>query len=113
MASIKQRPDGKWRARYRDEAGKEHARHFNRKVDAQRWLDEVTTAKVSGTYVDPTAGKITFTSFYRDWSQRQIWQNTTVLAMNLAARSVTFGDLALNKVRKSHVEQWVKSMTVA
>jgi hypothetical protein len=51
---------------------------------------------------------VTFQSFYTDWSQRQLWQATTVLAMNLAAKSVTFGDLPLNRVRKSHLEQWVK-----
>ncbi len=38
MASITKRPDGRWRARYRDAKGKEHARHFSRKVDAQAWL---------------------------------------------------------------------------
>jgi hypothetical protein len=30
MANIAKRPDGKWRARYRDEAGKEHTRHFGK-----------------------------------------------------------------------------------
>jgi hypothetical protein len=40
MASITKRPDGKWRARYRDSEGREHARYFDRKVDGQRWLDE-------------------------------------------------------------------------
>ena len=35
MASIKRRPDGRWRARYRDPDGRERARHFTRKVDAQ------------------------------------------------------------------------------
>jgi hypothetical protein len=49
VANIARRPDGSWRARYRDEAGREHARHFERKVDAQRWLDEVTTSVVTGT----------------------------------------------------------------
>src|SRR4249920_2861348 len=33
MASVTKRPNGQWRARYRDSAGKEHARHFARKVD--------------------------------------------------------------------------------
>jgi integrase len=113
MASIAKRPDGQWRARYRDETGREHARHFPRRVDAQRWLDEVTTAVVTGHYVDPKAGRVTFKSFYADWSKRQLWQATTVLAMNLAAKSVTFGDLPLNRVRKSHIEQWVKQMQVA
>ena len=69
MASIKKRTDGVWRARYRDDAGKEHARHFERKVDAQRWLDEVTASVVTGNYVDPKAGKITFKRFYADWSK--------------------------------------------
>jgi len=32
-----------WRARYRDDGGKEYVRHFDRRVDAQKWLDEVTT----------------------------------------------------------------------
>jgi integrase len=112
MASIAKRPDGQWRARYRDEAGKEHARHFPRRVDAQRWLDEVTTAVVTGQYVDPKAGRVTFQSFYAEWSQRQIWTSGTVLAMNLSARSVPFCDLPLGKVRKSHLEQWVKQMQV-
>ena len=45
--------------RYRDEHGKEHARHFKRKVDAQRWLDEVTAAVQTGTYVDPKRARTT------------------------------------------------------
>ncbi len=40
MASIQKRPDGRCRARYRDDAGSEHARHFARRVDGQRWLDD-------------------------------------------------------------------------
>jgi hypothetical protein len=48
MASIKKRSDGRWRARYRDETDREHARHFARKLDAQRWLDEVTASIVTG-----------------------------------------------------------------
>jgi hypothetical protein len=59
MASIRRRPDGAWRARYRDDAGKEHARHFARKVDAQRWLAGVQASIVRGDYVDPRAGRIT------------------------------------------------------
>lgn len=55
--------DGKgkrWRARYVDPDGKEHARGFVRKTDAQRWLDEVTASVVTGQYVDPKAGQVTF-----------------------------------------------------
>jgi integrase len=113
MASINKRPNGLWRARYRDEAGREHARHFNRKIDAQRWLDEVTATVVTGTYVDPRAGAVTFVEFYRGWAARQVWAPNTAKSMRVATDSVTFGDLPLRAIKPSHVEQWVKSMTVA
>jgi hypothetical protein len=34
--NIQRRPDGKWRARYRDTNHREHARHFARKRDAEQ-----------------------------------------------------------------------------
>jgi integrase len=40
--------------------------HFLRKVDAQSWLDSVTTAVQTGLYVDPSKGKITVD----DWAER-------------------------------------------
>ncbi len=46
VTSIAKHPDNRWRARYRDAAGREHARHFDRKVDAQRFLDNVTAIVV-------------------------------------------------------------------
>jgi hypothetical protein len=45
VANIAKRADGHWRARYRDAHGKEHARHFNRKIDAQNSPEERGTAK--------------------------------------------------------------------
>jgi integrase len=113
MASVKKRPDGQWRARYRDDAGKEHARHFARKVDAQRWLDEVTASVVTGAYVDPKAGRVTFAEYFAGWAQRQVWESGTDRAVRLAAGSVTFGDVPLASLRRSHVERWVKAMQAA
>jgi hypothetical protein len=53
VANIAKRADGHWRARYRDAHGKEHARHFNRKIDAQNWLDSVTTAMQTASTSTP------------------------------------------------------------
>ena len=111
MANLAKRPDGRWRARYRDAVDKEHSRHFARKLDAQRWLDEVTASVVTGQYVDPKAGRVTFESFYAEWAARQVWEATTVLAMNLAAAGVPFGQLPLAELRRSHIEQWIKQMS--
>src|SRR3712207_7913517 len=101
MASISRLPNGKYRPRYRDEHGKEHARHFDRKVDAQRWLDEVTATVVTGTYVDPGAGRQTFAEFYAEWSARQVCAPGTEAAMGLAARPATFSDVLLHSLDRT------------
>ena len=105
--------DGKgkqWRARYVDDGGKEHARGFDRKADAQQWLNRIVSAQVTGSYVDPRLGKVTFNSFYADWSARRVWVTGTRAGMDLSVRSVPFGDVALADLRVSHIESWVASM---
>ena len=111
--SIAKRPNGKWRARYRDESGRERARHFDRKIDAQRWLDEIASALLTGKYVDPNAGKVTFKQFYDDWSERQLWVPATRANADLATGSVPFADLPMKSIRRSHVEAWIKTVATA
>ena len=65
---------------------------------------------VTGTYIDPGAGRQTFTEYYAEWSARQVWAPGTETAMSLAARSTTFADVRMRSLRRSHVEHWVKSM---
>ena len=67
MASIAKRPDGRWRARYRDHVGQEISRHFERKVDAQHWLDSVTTAISTGMYVDPLLSRVGVGNWAHKW----------------------------------------------
>lgn len=110
MASISKHPNGAWRARYRDSDGKEHARHFKRKIDAQQWLDTVTASVVRGDYVDPNAGRVTFRDFYAAWAPLQLWESGTRENMDLVAKQATFADIELRKVRRSHVDAWVQHM---
>ena len=67
MASIARRPNGRRRPRYRDLAGREHSRHFDRKADAQLWLDSVTTSVHTGAYVDPSRRRLTFGEWSGQW----------------------------------------------
>ncbi len=110
------RPDGKrawepagevWRARYRDSAGKEHAREFDRKGDAQRWLDGQTAAMVTGQWADPRAGKVTWAAFCKDWTARQAWTVGTLAAATTAVESVPWAARAIASVKPSHVQAWV------
>ena len=75
-----------WRARFVDDAGKEHAKHFARKRDAQTWLDAQTTATVTGTYVVPNAGKVTFKEYAESWRTSQVFRPSTAALVELALR---------------------------
>jgi integrase len=78
MPSIDRRPDGKWRARWREyPGGPQRTKHFARKVDPERFLDGVRGDLVHGAYIDPDAGRQTFASFADEWADAQDWKDTS------------------------------------
>lgn len=113
MASIQKRPDGKWRARYRDETGKEHAKHFRRKTDAQQWLDEETAALVTGSYVPPQLRRMTVSQWCETWLDGYTSKAPGTVRQarsHLKAIREEFGDMPLGAVRPSHVKAWVAKL---
>lgn len=111
--SIAKRTDGQWRARFRDAAGREHSKHFDRKVDAQRWLDETTAAVVTGQYVDPKAGRTTFQDYAEQWRAVQVHRPTTRNNYEMVLRRYaypTFGARPLGSILPSDVQAWVKRL---
>lgn len=114
MASITRRPDGAWRARYRDGGGKEHARHFERRVDAQRWVTAQAATVDIGTHIDPHAGRVTFATYAAQWRQAQVHRPTTrAHAETMLRRHALphFGDRSLASVRPSQVQAWVRGLS--
>ena len=114
MASIKRQPSGVWRARYRDDAGREHARHFARKVDGQRWLDETTASIVTGVYVDPKAGSATVGEYAVQWQAAQVWRRATAKRVGTDLRVhilPVLGDRAVSAVRPSDIQGLVKGLS--
>lgn len=113
MSSISKRENGAWRARYRDSAGREHSKHFQRKVDGQRWLDEVTTSVVSGLYVSPQAGKVTVASYAHTWEALQVSSDSTRHSVDNALRIhllPELGSMPMSAVRPSTVQSVIKTL---
>jgi integrase len=113
MANIQRRQDGKYRARYRDGSGKEHARHFGRKVDAQRWLDAQTASLVSGTHVDPKTARTTVEEWCELWIAGYATRRpTTVRQARVHLRQIVkaFGSVRLADVRPSQVRAWTAGL---
>lgn len=58
---------GKWKARYRDAAHKEHAKTFELKREAVAWRGAQIASVRSGTWIDPHAHRQTFAGFAAIW----------------------------------------------
>jgi integrase len=118
MAHIERRVrNGKttYRARYRDLAGREHAKVFARKADAQRFLTEMENSKLRGTWTDPALGRVLFREWLAEW-----WTTTTNLRPSTRARDEMllrryalprFGDLALAAISQRDVRAWVADLS--
>lgn len=114
MASVSKRPDGRWRARYRDSSGREHSKHFARKVDGQRWLDEVTASVVTGQYVDPKAGRVLFREYAEQWRAAQVHRPSSQAHVETMLRRhayPTLGERPLATILPSEVQAWVKRLS--
>jgi integrase len=110
MAHIERRVrNGKttYRARYRDPAGREHAKMFARKADAQRFLTEMENSKLKGAWTDPALGRVLF----REWFAE--WQRTTArLRPNTEARDERlFRPMPLARIGQRDVRAWVAGLT--
>lgn len=106
----------RWRARHVTDDGRERTRSFDRKVDAQRWLDEQTTAVVTGQYVEPGAGKITFRDYAERWRKIQVQRDSSAAHVETMLRRHTypaFGDRPLAAILPSDIQAWVKGLQLA
>ena len=117
MAHVQKR-NGRWQARYRDAAGKEHARRFDRRVDAQRWLDAAQGDLLRGAWVDPSTGKAPLADYAAEWLARMgpTWRATTAAGV---ANSINhhvlpvLGHRPLASIRRSDVEALCASLGLA
>jgi integrase len=57
----------RWRVRYRDPAGRERAKSFARKQDAERFLRHAEADKLRGQWVEPRQGRTTVGELAERW----------------------------------------------
>ena len=114
MASIDKRPDGKWRARWREyPSGPQLTKSFARKVDAERHLVGVQHDLATGAYVTPTDAQVTLGAYVKVHLARQPWRSSTAAAAGNALERHAlgfFGDRPLGSIRKADVQAFVTGL---
>jgi hypothetical protein len=112
--NIQRRPDGKWRARYRDANHREHARHFSRKRDAEHWLASQEVGIARGEWMDPVLSKITIGEWLSEWLARQVQlKPATMVRYEVALRCQImprFESVPLSRIAHSEVSSWVQGL---
>jgi integrase len=106
----------RWMARFVDSEGREQTKSFDRKVDAQRWLDTEVTAKLAtGNYVAPRAGLVTVGAVYSSWSASMghISPKTAATRKSVWNSRVKthWAGVAVVDVKTAGVRAWVSHLT--
>src|SRR3989442_10537184 len=68
MAHVRRARSGRgWQARYRDPFGKERARTFGTKREAEQFLARQSSDMQRGEYLDPRLARATFQHWAEEW----------------------------------------------
>ena len=113
MSSVKRRPDGSWRARYRDLDGKEHAKHFARKTDADRWVTAQAASVDRGEHIDPRRSRVTLSKYVARWLEAQTLRPSSrrTYISYLDGRILpAFGPRPLNSITPTDVRGWTRQL---
>jgi len=111
--SIHRESNGSWRARYRNPEGRDRSKNFDRKIEAERFLVSVEHSKQTGSYVDPSAGKITFKSYAEKWRVEQIHRRGTEAQIETNLRLHVYpriGHRPIASIRQSEIQCVIKAM---
>jgi integrase len=103
-----------WQARWRDPAGAQRSKNFDRRVDAERHLTTVEARKLAGTYVDPRAGRLRLGDFAEltmvGWLNRR---DSTKARDDSYLNSLilpAFANVSLGAVHPIDIQQWVAQL---
>lgn len=117
MASIDKRPNGQWRARWREyPGGPQTTKTFARKVDAQQHLIDVQHRLMTSTYIPPDRQKTSVREFCAVWLERQSWRpRTRLTATGIMDNHFLprFGERPLGAVRRGDLEAWAAGLSLS
>ncbi|MDP1820431.1 MAG: site-specific integrase [Acidimicrobiales bacterium] len=116
MASVDKRPNGKWRARWREyPGGPQKTKAFDRKIDADRHIVEMQHRLSTGTYVAPEDAAVTLGAFAPVHLNRQPWRPTTraVVDKSFVHILAAFKDRPLGTIRKGDIQAFVSGLQLA
>jgi integrase len=107
----------RWYARYFDPDGQRHAKAFDRRIDAQRFLSTIETSVITGNYVDPARGKITMSRMADKWlkTQGHLKPSTYARYEGIVEKWIKprWGTTPLVKISHEDVAEWISTIRLS
>lgn len=117
MASLSTTTSGDGTVRYvvnyREPDGAQRRKTFRRKAEAHAFRHAVETDKFRGTYIDITAGDVTFAAYAAEWLAGRTFDEATAIAVALRLRKHVYpelGHLPLRHIKPSTIQRWLRSI---
>lgn len=108
----------RWLVRYRDAHEKQRAESYARRPDADARANLVGAELIRGTYIDPTAAKVTFKAYAEDWRTTRTHDAPTATRVEYQFRLhayPVFGHRSLRELanRPTLLQAWISGLTLA
>jgi integrase len=114
VSVVRDGKSGNWLARWRDPSGRQRKKSFARKVDAQRWSDQMEASRHRGQYIDPRAATIPVAEIAEAWASGLVhlkestaFRYRGLLRLHVLPR---FGTWRLCDLRRSDIQAWVSDL---
>lgn len=111
--SIHRSPEGKYRAKWRDPAGRQRSKNFSTKKAARDFLADLNGSLSRGQYVDPHAGRTLFEVHARRWLTSRNDEATTKARDDSIMRNHVlpqWGTWPLARIDHLSVQTWVTEL---
>ena len=98
---------------FRDPDGRQRRKSFRKKIDATRFVTSTESSILTGTYLDPGAGSISFKDYAAGWLASQAFEETTreSVGYRLALHVYpAIGSMRLSKIKPSTIRAWLKGI---
>ena len=107
----------RWQVRWRDDQGRQRKKSFALKAAAQSYDAEILKQLEAGTYVDPSAGQVTFRAFAEDWRKTRMHDQSTAERIESALRCHAYpvlGDYPLRILAKraTILQGWISGLAL-
>ena len=106
-----------WQTRWRDPAGRQRAKNFDRKIDAERYLLAMETDKLRGRYTDPRLAKTELAEWMSEYQATRVNLGRQTRARDEATIRnhvlPRLGTWMIGSIQRIHIAQWIADLDAA